>query len=614
MINVPRRLGAVDLMQEIGRGGMGIVWLGRHSLLNRDVAVKFLLTPRTPGGTESSHDVFIEGARAAAAIRHPGITSVHDAGVAEGVPYIVMEYVRGTTIAEACDRGPIPLPIVRSILGEVADAVEHLHQSGVLHRDIKPANIMIDSRGAVLLTDFGLACRLPDSEPQGDSEPPRFTPATGGTPGYMSPEAFRGEVSKKSDLFALGVTAYELVAAHRPGPGDFDPRATPSVLTAAARQRLLDRGAPEGVIAAIERCLHPSPIFRPRSAGRFRQQVEAGFEEAESPSAPASPEEVRLFMFPEAVPQPETPAPPGPPTHGIGTARSIQDVIAARAGRREKQPDVGLTRAAPEYYEGRLIPIHWPALLGSSLAGAPLLFLAEIGALPASAKWIYKDGVVDMIWLVFIGAVSLVPGIVIYRVIAFSRANGEPGPLCGWCGYSLRGVSTEHCPECGHVRGRRMSWWDIPPAGRPFGLLRAWGLSVVMLLVISAWLPLSLQRVLVNFDVRSGWSWIVFQPASIWVGAVAALIVYHLGVREVVMLDGVERCGRCGAKGSSLRAGRCSMCDAGHSVPSGDSGEFTPGPAATEQATGPDRQAPGPPASSLHMAEDVPADRKPTRG
>ena len=153
-VTIPRELGSVRLIREIGRGGMGVVYLARHKMLGRDVAVKFLLHavagPDDPGFTR-----FLEGARAAAAVRHVGLTAVYDADLANGVPYLVMEYVDGPTLSELLERsGPLSVAVALAVLDEVLASLAELHERGIIHRDIKPSNILLDRDGRVLLADW----------------------------------------------------------------------------------------------------------------------------------------------------------------------------------------------------------------------------------------------------------------------------------------------------------------------------------------------------------------------------------------------------------------------------------------------------------------------------
>src|ERR1043165_7638567 len=240
---IPDRIESVKLLYEIGRGALGVVWLGLDEVLHRPVAVKFL--PRAVASEDDPRfEAFVQGARAAAALAHPGLTAVHSAGVVGGVPYLVMEYVDGPTLAEVIARhGAMEAGQALLTLIAVCEAVEALHAEGIVHRDIKPSNILIDHGLRVVVTDFGLALRRRGGE----------GPVAGvcGTPRYMAPEMFEGQVSARTDVFALGVTLYEMLCG--------EPPADSWVLAGVAPRGELElgalqqRGAPEGMGEGIGR-------------------------------------------------------------------------------------------------------------------------------------------------------------------------------------------------------------------------------------------------------------------------------------------------------------------------------------------------------------------------
>jgi eukaryotic-like serine/threonine-protein kinase len=148
-----KQFGSTRLIRRIGTGGMGEVWLGRHQLLGRDVAIKFLLTAAM-NREDPVFATFIQGAKAAASVEHPALNKVHHADVADGIPYLVLEYLDGSSLAELIARsGPLSVAMVRAIIEPVCDAVAELHHRDLLHRDIKPSNIMLTSEGRVVLTD-----------------------------------------------------------------------------------------------------------------------------------------------------------------------------------------------------------------------------------------------------------------------------------------------------------------------------------------------------------------------------------------------------------------------------------------------------------------------------
>jgi len=200
--------GRYRLVEPVGKGGMGQVWRGYDDVLEREVAVKGVLLPDDLPGTE--HDYLVaramREAQAAARLHHPGIVRVYDAVQRDGVPWIVMEFVSGPSLAQVILRdGPLPWDRAATLGAHLADALAHAHAAGVVHRDLKPANVLLAGSRTVL-TDFGVA-RLLDATTQLTS-----TGKILGTPHYMPPEQVEGEhVQAAVDLWALGATLYHAV-------------------------------------------------------------------------------------------------------------------------------------------------------------------------------------------------------------------------------------------------------------------------------------------------------------------------------------------------------------------------------------------------------------------
>jgi hypothetical protein len=236
----------------LGRGGMGAVYLAHELALDRDVAIKVL--PPDQAGPSDVRERFRREARTAARLRHPHIVPLHTFGEVSGLVYFVMGYVPGESLAARLHRqGPIEPEAARTLLAGICDALDYAHRQGIVHRDIKPDNILIDAdSGAPLLTDFGIAKA---AMAHADLTTPGQVI---GTPHYMSPEqaSGRSETDPRSDLYSLGVVAYEMVSGRRP----FDAESPLEALT----QRLTRDPKPLGSVTpnvpsdlalAVDRCL-----------------------------------------------------------------------------------------------------------------------------------------------------------------------------------------------------------------------------------------------------------------------------------------------------------------------------------------------------------------------
>jgi eukaryotic-like serine/threonine-protein kinase len=213
---MPPSIGRYQLLEPIGRGAMGNVYLGRDPLINRILALKAidLTMGYDQGGLESTADSFLREATIAGSLSHPNIVTIFDVGQSDGLAFIAMEYVRGHHLSEfATPDRLLPVDVVLDLVGRAAEALEYAHRRNVVHRDIKPANIMYDSLSNNLkITDFGIAKLI-------DANRTR-TGIVLGTPAFMSPEQLEGKnVNGHTDLFALGVSLYQLLTGLLPFRG-----------------------------------------------------------------------------------------------------------------------------------------------------------------------------------------------------------------------------------------------------------------------------------------------------------------------------------------------------------------------------------------------------------
>jgi serine/threonine protein kinase len=223
---IGRSISHYRILGELGSGGMGVVYLAEDERLGRQVAIKFL-PPEAIGDARALERFRVE-ARAASQLSHPGICAIHDIGDDNGKPFIVMELLKGESLRERIDRGPLKVTDMLDIGIQLADAVEAAHSQGIIHRDIKPANIFVTDKNRTKILDFGLAKLSAGIRGPGNNttrSPERRVPLENqitipgtalGTVCYMSPEQARGEeIDPRSDIFSLGVVLYEMATGHQ---------------------------------------------------------------------------------------------------------------------------------------------------------------------------------------------------------------------------------------------------------------------------------------------------------------------------------------------------------------------------------------------------------------
>jgi serine/threonine protein kinase len=220
---IGQTLGHYRILELLGKGGMGEVYLAEDTRLNRRVALKVLSTDL--GADPSRRERFEREARAAAALNHPNIVTIHSVEEAGGVPFLTLELVDGKTLGELIPAEGLPLERLLQLTIPLTDAVGAAHQKGITHRDLKPANVMVTSDGRVKVLDFGLAKLREQLEQDAQgSMPTQELTGEGrilGTVAYMSPEQAEGRpVDPRSDVFSLGVMLYELATGRRPFTGD----------------------------------------------------------------------------------------------------------------------------------------------------------------------------------------------------------------------------------------------------------------------------------------------------------------------------------------------------------------------------------------------------------
>ncbi|MBE0712173.1 MAG: serine/threonine protein kinase, partial [Candidatus Aminicenantes bacterium] len=221
---VGKTVGHYLIEEKLGEGGMGVVYKARDTRLDRPVAVKVLPHDRVADPERKRR--FIQEAKAASALNHPNIITIHDIGQAESIDFIAMEYVDGRTLDDMIGRKGLRLGEALKYAIQIADALTAAHAAGIIHRDLKPGNVMVTAKGQIKVLDFGLA-KLMEALPGGIADPTlTLKPATEegkivGTIAYMSPEQAEGKkVDTRSDIFSFGSVLYEMVTGRRAFPGE----------------------------------------------------------------------------------------------------------------------------------------------------------------------------------------------------------------------------------------------------------------------------------------------------------------------------------------------------------------------------------------------------------
>jgi len=256
---------------ELGRGGMGRVYVARDTKLGRTVAVKLLAHHLV--SNEAAKARFVREARAASALDHPNIATVHDICEQNGELFIVMALYDGETLRRRLEKGRLAVDEAVGILRQVLLGLEAAHGAGIVHRDIKPANILVTSKGTVKILDFGLAKLVSNSQAQTMTEAGQAM----GTVLYMSPEQLRGQaVDSRSDLWSFGVLAYELLAGSSPFQTDSSAATAARILNDEPPSLATVPGIPDWLAELVAQLLKKNPFERPESASAVLRRFEDG--------------------------------------------------------------------------------------------------------------------------------------------------------------------------------------------------------------------------------------------------------------------------------------------------------------------------------------------------
>jgi serine/threonine-protein kinase len=271
---IGQTLGHYRVVEQVGSGGMGVVYRAHDLRLDRDVALKVI----RPGAlaSKTSRERFRREALLLSKLSHPHIAQVYDFDVQNGVEFLVMEYVKGTTLAQKIANGPLPEETAILLGTQIASALENAVEAGIVHRDLKPSNTMLTSQGYIKLLDFGLA-RLLRSEDANITETVESLGGAVGTLPYMAPEQLKGEPADfRSDVYSLGALLYEASTGHRP----FDSRVPSGLICDILNKtpmapRVRNPNLSLGFESIIQRCLAKEPTHRYKAASEVRAALES---------------------------------------------------------------------------------------------------------------------------------------------------------------------------------------------------------------------------------------------------------------------------------------------------------------------------------------------------
>jgi len=263
---VGRKIGSFEIVEMIGRGGMGVVYLARDTKLKRSVAIKSMPVELQADSTARTR--FRREAELLASLNHPNIAAIYEIiEQDEGAGYLILEYVPGETLTQCIAREPLKLEEALSIGRQVAEAVSAAHEKGIVHRDLKPGNIKITPEGNVKVLDFGLAKVSVDEGRSAETtvtQPGRVI----GTPAYMSPEQACGKpTDKRSDIWSFGCVLYEMLTGHLPFDGETATEILARIIEREPDWEVLPQEIPANIRVLLRRCLEKDPHRRLRDIG-----------------------------------------------------------------------------------------------------------------------------------------------------------------------------------------------------------------------------------------------------------------------------------------------------------------------------------------------------------
>jgi serine/threonine-protein kinase len=351
------RAGRYQIVSELGRGSMGVVYQGFDPIIGRTVAIKTMLTEGfAPAEFEEYKARFQREAQSAGVLAHPNIVTVYDFGEDSGVLYLAMEFLEGKSLQALVEEQTIlPVETIIPMYEQVCSALDHAHRHRIVHRDIKPANIMILESGLVKVTDFGIAKMMS----MGMTQAGQIL----GTPNYMSPEQVKGRsVDGRADIFSLGVILYELVTGEKPFGGQNITTVIYKIINEnPISPRELDATIPVGLSYVIQKALAKNPDERYQTCRELAEDLR-NYRSVGGAAAPSAT--VILRVPPIQAPPPEALPPP---------ARVPSAPVAA-------QPQVAAEPQPPRPLSVQVIPPHRPQPRGTSPVVWVLLTLLAVGA------------------------------------------------------------------------------------------------------------------------------------------------------------------------------------------------------------------------------------------
>ncbi len=345
-------IGRYEILRPIGAGGMGVLWLARDPMIDRQVAIKLM---REGVESETSRKRFLREARSAGRLHHPNIVAIFDVGEHEGQPFIAMQYIEGATLADIVSKQPT-LPLTRKLrwIEELCTGLQYAHDAGIVHRDIKPANVMVGDDGVVRVLDFGIARLGPPGLTQGNLI---------GTLNYMAPEQLEGlPIDARADIFALGALFYEVLSYQLAFSGGIEEGVLAKILY--REPEPLDWIVPDidpELVAIVSRCLAKQPDARYEDCAALARDVAA----VRQRLAPGPEHHARVTSTPDT----------GAPSH------EEQEIItAAKPPALEPAPIETLLAFEP------FSPRSVAALDGDLPMGATTVFVDERDAAPRSTR------------------------------------------------------------------------------------------------------------------------------------------------------------------------------------------------------------------------------------